>query len=267
MVRKENVNCVVAEWKNGAKTRYAQAANNARVVAAQVAFMITFLMVNIAVHLNIITHFWHQRSHFLWKCSDQNQKRVNLINPFSKKRLFPLLTWVTQAHILVPWVLNRLNVYTSDFLLQKSQNQCCPADPHFQSVAAPVEVKSSKVQIHIISLKYKFRLSILSLGIYFLRWLLSSTLYNFTYLFVFFTPYILKWVKSRKLFSPIWNCINCLLSGPFYCLLIDNVLCHAGPFYADRWQVPHYRTQPGRSRCRGCWEQNPGSGKDLRWTW
>ncbi|KAM7408088.1 hypothetical protein PAMA_001983 [Pampus argenteus] len=42
----ENVNCIALEWKNGVKTQYAQAANNARVVAAQVESMITFLMSN-----------------------------------------------------------------------------------------------------------------------------------------------------------------------------------------------------------------------------
>lgn len=46
MVKSQNVNCIAVEWKNGVKTRYAQAANNSRVVAAQVAAMITFLMVN-----------------------------------------------------------------------------------------------------------------------------------------------------------------------------------------------------------------------------
>lgn len=46
MVKRENVNCVAVEWKQGVKIRYAQAANNIRVVAAQVAAMITFLMVN-----------------------------------------------------------------------------------------------------------------------------------------------------------------------------------------------------------------------------
>ncbi|XP_069030795.1 inactive pancreatic lipase-related protein 1-like [Embiotoca jacksoni] len=40
----ENVNCIAVEWKNGVKTRYTQAANNARLVAAQVAHMTTFLM-------------------------------------------------------------------------------------------------------------------------------------------------------------------------------------------------------------------------------
>ncbi|KAL7384146.1 hypothetical protein ABVT39_025182 [Epinephelus coioides] len=44
VVKKENVNCIAVEWKKGVKTQYAQAANNARVVAAQVAFMIKFLM-------------------------------------------------------------------------------------------------------------------------------------------------------------------------------------------------------------------------------
>ncbi|XP_031728954.1 inactive pancreatic lipase-related protein 1-like [Anarrhichthys ocellatus] len=46
MLKWDNVNCIVAEWKKGVKTQYAQAANNARVVAAQVASMITFLMGN-----------------------------------------------------------------------------------------------------------------------------------------------------------------------------------------------------------------------------
>ncbi|XP_039996060.1 inactive pancreatic lipase-related protein 1-like isoform X1 [Xiphias gladius] len=46
MLVRENVNCIAVEWKKGVKTQYAQAANNARVVAAQVASMITFLMGN-----------------------------------------------------------------------------------------------------------------------------------------------------------------------------------------------------------------------------
>lgn len=45
----ENVNCIAVEWKRGVKALYAVAANNARVVAAQVASMITFLMVNTAL--------------------------------------------------------------------------------------------------------------------------------------------------------------------------------------------------------------------------
>lgn len=46
MVKREFVNCIAVEWKKGVKTQYAKAANNVRVVAAQVAAMITFLMVN-----------------------------------------------------------------------------------------------------------------------------------------------------------------------------------------------------------------------------
>lgn len=46
MVKWENVNCIAVEWKNGVKTQFAQAANNVRVVGAQVASMTAFLMVN-----------------------------------------------------------------------------------------------------------------------------------------------------------------------------------------------------------------------------
>ncbi|KAE8280206.1 Inactive pancreatic lipase-related protein 1 [Larimichthys crocea] len=46
MVSWENVNCIAVEWKKGVRTQYAQAANNARVVAAQMASMIKFLMGN-----------------------------------------------------------------------------------------------------------------------------------------------------------------------------------------------------------------------------
>ncbi|XP_045927331.1 inactive pancreatic lipase-related protein 1-like, partial [Micropterus dolomieu] len=46
MLTKENVNCIAVEWKKGVRTQYAQAASNARVVSAQVASMITFLMGN-----------------------------------------------------------------------------------------------------------------------------------------------------------------------------------------------------------------------------
>ncbi|XP_070772224.1 inactive pancreatic lipase-related protein 1-like [Enoplosus armatus] len=55
----ENVNCIAVEWKKGVKTPYAQAANNARVVSAQVASMITFLMGNykqVAGKFHIIGH-------------------------------------------------------------------------------------------------------------------------------------------------------------------------------------------------------------------
>ncbi|KAK5877462.1 hypothetical protein CesoFtcFv8_024964 [Champsocephalus esox] len=43
MLTWENVNCVAVEWKKGVRTQYVQAANNARVVSAQVVSMITFL--------------------------------------------------------------------------------------------------------------------------------------------------------------------------------------------------------------------------------
>uniref|UniRef100_A0A8C9ZUL7 Triacylglycerol lipase n=1 Tax=Sander lucioperca TaxID=283035 RepID=A0A8C9ZUL7_SANLU len=46
MLKLENVNCIAVEWKKGVTTQYVQAANNARVLAAQVAFMITFLKAN-----------------------------------------------------------------------------------------------------------------------------------------------------------------------------------------------------------------------------
>lgn len=46
MIKRENVNCIAVEWKKGVKTLYAQAANNARVVGAHVAFMINFVMVH-----------------------------------------------------------------------------------------------------------------------------------------------------------------------------------------------------------------------------
>nr|XP_054590367.1 inactive pancreatic lipase-related protein 1 [Nothobranchius furzeri] len=61
VVQRENVNCIAVEWKKGVKTRYAQAANNARVVAAQVAFMITFLM----VHFNQTVDKFHIIGHSL----------------------------------------------------------------------------------------------------------------------------------------------------------------------------------------------------------
>lgn len=44
MVKADMVNCIAVEWTSGVKTQYAVAANNVRVVAAQVASMITFLM-------------------------------------------------------------------------------------------------------------------------------------------------------------------------------------------------------------------------------
>ncbi|XP_059929119.1 inactive pancreatic lipase-related protein 1-like [Gadus macrocephalus] len=46
MLKWDSVNCIAMEWKAGVRAPYAQAANNARVVAAQVAHMINFLMGN-----------------------------------------------------------------------------------------------------------------------------------------------------------------------------------------------------------------------------
>ncbi|KAJ0004853.1 hypothetical protein NQD34_011067 [Periophthalmus magnuspinnatus] len=54
MLTWENVNCVVVEWKKGVQTSYAQAANNVRVLGAQVAHMISFLM----------TTFWQKSDRF-----------------------------------------------------------------------------------------------------------------------------------------------------------------------------------------------------------
>lgn len=53
MLVRESVNCIAVEWKKGVKTQYVQAVNNARVVAAQVAAMIQFIMVITAVHLRL----------------------------------------------------------------------------------------------------------------------------------------------------------------------------------------------------------------------
>ena len=47
MLKWDSVNCIAMEWKAGVRAPYAQAANNARVVAAQVAHMINFLMVSL----------------------------------------------------------------------------------------------------------------------------------------------------------------------------------------------------------------------------
>lgn len=62
MVKVENVNCIAVEWKKGVKTQYAVAANNVRVVAAQVASMITFLMV--ITKLSKLTGIWIAKFHF-----------------------------------------------------------------------------------------------------------------------------------------------------------------------------------------------------------
>ncbi|XP_034408184.1 inactive pancreatic lipase-related protein 1-like [Cyclopterus lumpus] len=59
MLKWQNVNCIAVEWKKGVAAPYAQAANNARVVAARVASMITFLMNNLqqtADKFHIIGH-------------------------------------------------------------------------------------------------------------------------------------------------------------------------------------------------------------------
>uniref|UniRef100_A0A8C6SSZ6 Triacylglycerol lipase n=1 Tax=Neogobius melanostomus TaxID=47308 RepID=A0A8C6SSZ6_9GOBI len=59
MLKRQSVNCVVVEWKKGVQTSYAQAANNVRVVGAQTAHMITFLMtqfVQTADRFHLIGH-------------------------------------------------------------------------------------------------------------------------------------------------------------------------------------------------------------------
>lgn len=42
----EEVNCICVDWKRGSQTTYTQAANNVRVVGAQVAQMISMLSVS-----------------------------------------------------------------------------------------------------------------------------------------------------------------------------------------------------------------------------
>lgn len=44
----EEVNCICVDWKKGAQTTYTQAANNVRVVGAQVAQMLSMLSVSLS---------------------------------------------------------------------------------------------------------------------------------------------------------------------------------------------------------------------------
>lgn len=46
MFQVEEVNCICVDWKRGSQTTYTQAANNVRVVGAQVAQMIDILVVS-----------------------------------------------------------------------------------------------------------------------------------------------------------------------------------------------------------------------------
>ena len=46
MFQVEKVNCICVDWKKGSQTTYTQAANNVRVVGAQVAQMISMLSVS-----------------------------------------------------------------------------------------------------------------------------------------------------------------------------------------------------------------------------
>lgn len=46
MFKVEEVNCICVDWKKGSQTTYTQAANNVRVVGAQVAQMIGMLSVS-----------------------------------------------------------------------------------------------------------------------------------------------------------------------------------------------------------------------------
>jgi hypothetical protein len=46
MFKVEEVNCICVDWKKGSQTTYTQAANNARVVGAQVAQMLHSLSVS-----------------------------------------------------------------------------------------------------------------------------------------------------------------------------------------------------------------------------
>lgn len=46
MFKVEEVNCICVDWKKGSQTTYTQAANNVRVVGAQVAQMLGMLSVS-----------------------------------------------------------------------------------------------------------------------------------------------------------------------------------------------------------------------------
>lgn len=46
MFQVEKVNCICVDWKRGSQTTYTQAANNVRVVGAQLAHMLDVLAVS-----------------------------------------------------------------------------------------------------------------------------------------------------------------------------------------------------------------------------
>lgn len=46
MFKVEEVNCICVDWKKGSRTTYTQAANNVRVVGAQVAQLLSMLSVS-----------------------------------------------------------------------------------------------------------------------------------------------------------------------------------------------------------------------------
>lgn len=51
MFKVEEVNCICVDWKKGSQTSYTQAANNVRVVGAQVAQMLSMLSVSLPAGL------------------------------------------------------------------------------------------------------------------------------------------------------------------------------------------------------------------------
>lgn len=46
MLSLEDINCICIDWKSGSRTLYTQAANNIRVIGAQIAYMISIFKVS-----------------------------------------------------------------------------------------------------------------------------------------------------------------------------------------------------------------------------
>lgn len=58
MLLVEDINCICVDWKRGGRTTYTQAANNIRVVGAEVAYMIELFQVSI--YFATIYTYWSE---------------------------------------------------------------------------------------------------------------------------------------------------------------------------------------------------------------
>lgn len=92
MLSIEDINCICVDWKSGSRTLYTQAANNIRVIGAQIAYMISIFKVSskektyryLTCCMSVMSFLFLQNSRHTWFMFNQ------LYNALNYQKLFLL---------------------------------------------------------------------------------------------------------------------------------------------------------------------------------